>query len=455
MSIVSCNSTNEKNISRSIANFISAYGIISLLAKCGCTKIKGVSAKELFTYILTNVFRAGSFYMQQKADNIQIAFSKNTYYRFLANPHVNWLRFVTSLSEKIINKHIRPLTSKSRNDCFVIDDTVYERVGYKKTELASLVFDHVAMKFKHGYRLLTLGWTDGCTFLPINFSLLASAKEENVLGPHGNADKRSIAGKRRFMACRKSTEVMVELLRTALSAGHRAKYVLFDSWFSNPSQISAIKDLGMNVIAMVKRSSKRTYLFEDKQLDIKEIFSSCKKRRGRSRYLLSVAVKTGRDNEISARIVCVRNRNNRKDWIAIICTDMSLDENDIIRIYGHRWEIEVFFKTCKSNLLLRKEYHGLSYDGITAHVALVFSRYMLLAVSKRDDEDERTMGELFYLMIAEVADITFEESMQIIVNAMLNTMREEFHVTDEQIESLYERFIFKLPAQMQRLLQVG
>ena len=161
MSIVSCNSTNEKNVSHSIANFISAYGIIRLLAKCGCTKIKCVSAKELFTYILTNVFHAGSFYMQQKADNIQIAFSKNTYYRFLTNPHVNWLRFVTSLSEKIINKHIRPLTSESRDDCFVIDNTVYERVGYKKTELASLFFDHVAMKFKNGYRLLTLGWTDG------------------------------------------------------------------------------------------------------------------------------------------------------------------------------------------------------------------------------------------------------------------------------------------------------
>lgn len=173
------------------------------------------------------------------------------------------------------------------------------------------------MKFKHGYRLLMLGWTDSCTFLPINFSLQASAKEENVLGPHGNVDKRSIAGKRRFMACRKSTEVMVGLLRTALSAGHRAKYVLFESCFSNPSQISAIKDLGMNVIAMVKRSSNRTYLFEEKQLNIKKIFSSCKKRRGRSRYLLSVAVTTGRDNEISARIVCVRNRNNRKDWIAI------------------------------------------------------------------------------------------------------------------------------------------
>ena len=52
------------------------------------------------------------------------------------------------------------------------------------------------------------------------------------------------------------------------------------------------------------------------------------------------------------------------------------------------------------------EYHGLSYDGLTAHVALVFTRYMLLAVSKRDNEDDRTLGELFYIMISEVADIT-------------------------------------------------
>jgi IS4 transposase len=75
---------------------------------------------------------------------------------------------------------------------------------------------------------------------------------------------------------------------------------------------------------------------------------------------------------VDARIVCVRNRNNRKDWLALICTDMNLDEEDIIRIYGKRWDIEIFFKTCKSILLLRKEYHGLSYDGLTAHVALAF-----------------------------------------------------------------------------------
>ena len=295
------------------------------------------------------------------------------------SPRTNWLRFTTLLSARIINRHLRNLTSENRDDCFVIDDSLYERTGFKRTELASRVFDHVSMRYKKGFRLLTLGWTDGCTFLPINYSLLASNDDEKVLGPCNKIDRRTIAGKRRLMARQKATSVMVDLLKTALAAGHRAKYVLFDSWFSNPQQLLDIKKLGLNTIAMVKRSSKRFYIFGGKSMDIKKIFASSKKRRGRSRYLLSATVKVGQDkngeNGIDARIVCVRNRTNRKDWIAIICTDMSLSENDIIRIYGHRWDIEVFFKTCKSSLLLRKEYHGLSYDGLTAHVAMVFTRY--------------------------------------------------------------------------------
>ena len=86
---------------------------------------------------------------------------------------------------------------------------------------------------------------------------------------------------------------------------------------------------------------------------------------------------------------------------------------------------------------------------------MVFTRYMLLAVSKRNNEDERTLGELFYLMIAEVADITYHESLQIIVEAMLATIQEEFHITDEQVNAFYEKFMTKLPESMQHLLQAA
>ncbi|MGZ1173866.1 IS4 family transposase [Lactobacillus delbrueckii subsp. bulgaricus] len=193
--------------------------------------------------------------------------------------------------------------------------------------------------------------------------------------------------------------VVIQLLDQALKAGLTAKYVMFDTWFSNPHQIVQISQRGLNVIAMVKKSSKITYEFEEKRINVKQIFNACKKRRGRSRYLLSVPVKVGgpaKDGaQIDARIVCVRNRSNRKDWIALICTDMTIDENEIIRIYGKRWDIEVFFKTCKNFLKLGTEYHGLSYDALTAHTAFVFLRYMFMSVEKRDDEDDRTIGELF------------------------------------------------------------
>ena len=71
-----------------------------------------------------------------------------------------------------------------------------------------------------------------------------------------------------------------------------------------------------------------------------------------------------------------------------------------------------------------KEYHGWSYDTLTAHVAIVFTRYMMLAVQKRDNEDERTLGELFYLAIDEMADISFSEYMLILIEAMTNSMKE-------------------------------
>jgi hypothetical protein len=314
------------------------------------------------------------------------------------------------------------------------------------------------MTYKKGFRMMTMGWTDGSTFVPIASSLLSSKNDQNVIGTTKKIDKRTIASKRRIMAQSKGTDVVIQLLDQALKAGLTAKYVMFDTWFSNPHQIVQISQRGLNVIAMVKKSSKITYEFEGKRMNVKQIFNACKKRRGRSRYLLSVPVKVGdpaKDGaQIDARIVCVRNRSNRKDWIALICTDMTIDENEIIRIYGKRWDIEVFFKTCKSFLKLGTEYHGLSYDALTAHTAFVFLRYMFMSVEKRDDEDDRTMGELFYCMIDELADITFHHSLQILVEAMFESVKEIFQPTEEQMERFTKAFISRLPKYMQEALSV-
>jgi len=432
-----------QDIFNAISSFFCTFGIGDLLRKCNAQKEKGVPILDIFKYKLCNVFSDRSMYMQQKTGSFRESFSKNTFYRFLNSPKTNWSRFTTLLSKKVADK-VGPLTNDDRVNAFIVDDSLFERTSCKKTELGSRVFDHTSMKYRKGYRLMTLGWTDGNTFLPINSCLLASSKERNLIGPVAQFDGRSLAAKRRKFAQMKGTEVMIELLRNALSAGHSADYVLFDTWFSSPAQLIAVKNLGLDSIAMIKKSSRIYYEYEGEQLSIKKIFGICKKRRGRSKYLLSVNVMVGKER-LPAKIVCVRNKKNKKDWIAFICTNPELSEEEIIRIYGKRWQIEVFFKTCKSYLNLISECHSLTYDALTAHVAIVFTRYLMIAMEQRRNEDDRTLGEIFYFFTDELKDITFGESFQIIITAMIESVCAIFQPTERQLELFIEMFVGRLP----------
>ena len=436
---------DEREFFNAISSFFSSFSIGRLLHKCNAQKEKGVPVVDIFKYKLCNVFSGCSMYMQQKTGSFKESFSKNTYYRFLNSPKTNWLRFTTLLSKRVADV-VEPLTSDDRVNAFVVDDSLFERTSCKKTELGARVFDHTTMKYRKGYRLMTLGWTDGNTFLPVNSCLLSSSKEQNVLGPVNSYDGRSLAAKRRRLAQTKGTDVMIELLQTAQKAGHHADYVLFDTWFSSPAQLLAVKSLGLDSIAMIKKSSHIHYEYEGKQLSVDKIYGICKKRRGQSKYLLSVDVMVCKGEEkIPAKIVCVRNKANKKDWIAFICTNPDLSDEEIIRIYGKRWQIEVFFKTCKSYLNLVSECHSLSYDALTAHVAIVFTRYMMLAMEQRRNEDDRTLGEIFFYFTDELKDITFGESFRIIITAMIDSVCAIFQPTEEQLQMFIEMFVGRLP----------
>ena len=454
MSIISQDNTNEVAIFDCVQRFFSSHKVGSLLKKCNGTKEKGVPAISLLKYKLSNVFVGRSMYMQQRTGSFKEDFCKNTFYRFLNSTKTNWLRFTSSLASQIINDEIKNLTDKKRANVFIVDDTLFNRTSCKKTELGSRVFDHVGMKFRKGFRLLTLGWSDGNTFMPVNSCLLASSKESNIIGPTKDFDKRSIAGKRRKLAQMKAPEVMLHLLDAAVSNGLSADYVLFDSWFANPAQITAIKSKGMDVIAMIKKSSRIQYEYEGQRRNIKQIYAKNKKRRGRSKYLLSVDVMVGKENPIPAKIVCVRNKSNRKDWLAFICTDPTLSEEEIIRIYGKRWQVEVFFKTCKSTLNLIGECRSLSYDALTAHVAIVFTRYMLLALEQRKSEDQRTLGEIFFFLIDEMADITFTQSLCILMDAFMASLQETLKLSEEQLALFTTDFVSRLPQYLQNVLHL-
>lgn len=92
-------------------------------------------------------------------------FAKDTVYRFMKMVQINWIRFTTILSSRIIKEAIVPLDSEERINVLILDDSMYERNRSKKVELLAKVFDHAKHAYKFGFRMLTLGWSDGTTVM--------------------------------------------------------------------------------------------------------------------------------------------------------------------------------------------------------------------------------------------------------------------------------------------------
>ena len=247
---------------------------------------------------------------------------------------------------------------------------------------------------------------------------------------------------------------MLELLKQAKKTSIPARYVLFDSWFSSPSSIHAVKEIGYDVISMVKKTPKMFFRYNGEDMSLISIYNKNKKRRGRSKYLLSVMVEVVKDGKtIPAKVVYVRNRNKRKEYLCIISTDTELDENEIIRIYGKRWDIEVFFKVCKSYLHLSKECRSISYDAMTAHTAVVFTRYMMLSIESRESNDERSLGELFLYFSDEMADITWIQAFHLLLQMFRELLADNLDMEDDKINSLVDAFMDAIPTLLKSKLQ--
>ena len=447
---------NDKQISKSIEKFFKRFHISSALKASNAYKKKGIPVIEVFQYLFLLIFSNRSMYMSLITGRNTPGFAKDTVYRFMKMLQINWMRFTTLLASRIIRDAIVPLDSEDRANVLIIDDSMFERNHSKKVELLAKAYDHANHRYRFGFRMLTLGWSDGSSFLPVNSILLSSENKKNRVNEAVKVDKRTAGYKRRLLSIQKGTQAMLELLKTAKKAAVPAKYVLFDSWFSSPSTLHAVKTIGYDVIGMVKKTPKMFFRYKGEDMSLITIYNRNKKRRGRSRYLLSVLVDVVKDGKvIPAKVVYVRNRNKRKEYLCLISTDTTLDENEIIRIYGKRWDIEVFFKVCKSYLNLSRECNSLSYDAMTAHTAVVFTRYMMLSLESREGSDNRSLGELFLYFSDEMSDITWIQAFRMLLQMFRTILNNNTELSDDKIDELVDTFMNTLPGLLKAQLQAA
>ena len=129
------------------------------------------------------------------------------------------------------------------------------------------------------------------------------------------------------------------------------------------------------------------------------------------------------------KLVFVSNRGNKNKYLVLATTQTKLRPEEIIQLYGRRWQIETYFKTSKQYLALDKS-QVQSYDGQCGYIAVTAITYDLLAWQERQNTDDKIIGDLFYLMNESLPDIKFIDALVYLILELKELKQTSFEKID-------------------------
>ena len=387
---------DTKNI---ISAFIHLIGLGRLSKRINFKRHSTIPLTAVITWLFEAIFSRRSLYRAQPSR----WFSSRTARNILNDGRINWQKLLCLVVIKMI-LILTPFIDQRRRLALIVDDTLIERAYSTKTELLAKIYDHDQHRYSTGYRNLTIGWSDGNTFLPVNCALMSTRKKTNLVGSKSSiTDQRTIAGQRRSQAQRKMNEVVLELISQALRLGVTAKYVLFDSWYSSPQMFWHLKELGLESVAMLKRSSKVYYRYRGRNYSIKALYQ--------------------------------RLLNSKRPAVQSYLYSSIVEAN----FQGQVFPVKIVF-------VAKNKSQIQSYDGQVAQITVTAMTYILLAWQERLNKDDRTLGDLFYLMNDSLPEIKFIEAL---VYLLKTFQSQEAGFISQTIN----QFLAYLPHNVQNILQ--
>lgn len=428
----------EREALGTIVQLFKEFKIGSLLNLSNISRTKGASPLELFSIIFNLCFQGKNLF-EGVIRNKMIKLNKRHIYGFLNNSNYNWRKLLFLLSTRIY-LIFKELNSNPNEEVLIIDDSTYDRSRSKFVELLSKVFDHNSSRFIKGFRLLTLGWSDGNSFLGLDFALLSSSKEKNRYCEADNQiDQRSCGSIRRKEAIQKSTVILPMLVKRALRVTRvKAKHLLMDSWFSFPKVIHELLE-HIDVICMAKDHAHVYYSYQGQKYRLSHLYNRLKKRRGKATIKASVLVETSYGDQIKLLFV---KADSERGWLALLSTDLDIEDSEIIRLYGKRWDIEVFFKMCKQHLKLVKEIQLRNFDGLIAHTTIVMMRYNFLSYRQRMDLDLRSYNEAFRELFDELTNLSFLDALSQILASVTEQIRKIVQLSEPIVTRIIDTIMF-------------
>ncbi len=373
---------------------------------------------------------------------------KDIFYRLMNDASIDWRNLAYSLNTQLIRKVENSSewdTSSPR--CLIVDDTNLPKAG-RRIELIGKIFSHVTHTTKLRFKGLFMGYHDGKSFFPLDFSLHGE-KGKNQNKPYGLTPSQ---GKKRYSKKRMKAsegskrvdeyfvskiESLISMIRLAIAKGIRFDYVLTDSWFTCFELIKFIvtRRIGCHFLGMIKMGKTR-YGASGKILTAKEIVDLLRRKKmiKRSKLLGYYYVEAIVDFKgIQVKLYFCK-ASKRGNWNGIIATNTRLTFEQAYRIYSTRWSVEVFFKESKQHLGLGK-CQAQDFDAQIASTTICLLQYNILAAIKRFNDYE-TLGALFRASQKGALKLTVSEQMWLIIIELIAELSE---ILNTDAETLMEK----------------
>ncbi|NEW85484.1 MAG: transposase [Mariniphaga sp.] len=172
--IATINDNPEKNVD-TIFQTLALMKISRIGQFFDSTKRCGVNVSDILMLLLLMPFyhlKSVPFLVKSGLTKMQgIECGNSVFYDLKNNPNINWrsLLYLVALRFRNLAGKINPEMINSVR-AFIFDDSPLPKSGIK-TELVSRVHDHVSGDYIFGYKILVMGYWDGLSFYPLDFSL--------------------------------------------------------------------------------------------------------------------------------------------------------------------------------------------------------------------------------------------------------------------------------------------
>jgi len=377
----------------------------------------------------------------------QVSAGKDVFYRLKNNPMICWRLVLWLFANKFVK--ISQGSSTDKLKCLVFDDSVLPKTG-RFIEKVSRVWDHVSRNYVLGFKLLVMGYWDGTSFIPVDFSLHREhgKNKEKPFGLKKKEMKRQYKKKRdkELHSYERAKEVdmnkiesAIKMFRRAVSQGLQIDYVLMDSWFTCNAFIDAVTNVKKQVVHLIGmyKIAKTKFEYMGKGYtynQIRNILGKPIRCRKLGLYYKEACVKL---NGKEIKLFFSKKGANGK-WKVLVCTDTSLSFIKMIEIYQTRWTIEVFFKESKQLFGLGK-CQSNDFDAHIADITITMIQHVILTLRYRMDKYE-SMGGLFKEVNNEIIEQKLNERLWGLFIAILKVVEILFDDFDyeELLEKIYQ-----------------